>query len=158
MELQRDLVTRPAFPDYRGVFGWPVRWEATGPHLVIGSGIGAVAMPKAQSEAVLAGLARQDCLGPVLAIPTKREMMSVLLVEAELPAWGDAPPPEQVRVLPAGTTVPLPDWRRPEIHARWIVEPDAHRRWLPSLGAVLATIRSSTPGALFRTLVPGGAR
>ncbi|WP_200314700.1 hypothetical protein [Prauserella cavernicola] len=152
MQLNRDAVVEPALPDYRGVFGWPVRWQANGLHLVVGSGIGAVAMPKAQSDAVLAGLERQDCLGPALAVPTKREMMTILLVEAELPAWGEAPPPPSVKVLDAGSAVPLPDRRRPDILARWIVEPDPQRRWLPALSAVLATVRASSPHALFRPL------
>jgi hypothetical protein len=129
--------------DYRGVFGWPVHWHNNGPKLVVGSGIGAVALPKALSGRVLEGVARQGCSGPALSLPTKHGLVVFLLVESDALAPAEETLPEGVRVLSAGTTIPLP--RDRDDLARWLVAPDPHQRWLPSLAAVVATIRSAYP-------------
>ncbi|PRX50906.1 hypothetical protein B0I33_10157 [Prauserella shujinwangii] len=137
--------------DYRGTFGWPVEWHQGGLRLVTGSGVGAVVVPRALSEVVLASLARQGCSGPAVALPTRRERVTVLLVEADDVAVAETPLPSGVRVLPAGSAIPLPGERGTHTLARWIVEPDPSQRWLPSLGSVLTVISSSTivrPGAL----------
>ncbi|EHR50269.1 hypothetical protein SacmaDRAFT_2013 [Saccharomonospora marina XMU15] len=129
--------------DYRGTFGWPVQWDRGGLRLVTGSGVGAVVVPRRISDAVLASLARQGCDGPALTLPTRREMVTVLLVETDDFAVAEAPLPEGVQVLAAGSTVPLPDEHNPNALARWRVQPDPRQRWLPSLAAVLATISAT---------------
>jgi len=128
--------------DYRGVFGWPVRWHNGGLTLAVGSGIGAVAIPKGMAEPVIDSVARQGCSGPALSVPTRQGMVVILLVEADALAALDEPLPEGVRVLTAGTTIPLPNDRRPDELARWLVAPDEYQRWLPSQTAVLSTIRA----------------
>ncbi|WP_236796200.1 hypothetical protein [Amycolatopsis sp. GM8] len=137
MTIQREAGTGAL--DYRRVFGWPVRWENGALTLVTGSGIGAIAIPRSISERVLASVARQGCAGPAVSIPTKHGAVVILLVEADVLAPGALPP--GVRVLTAGTAIPLPDERVPHQLTHWIVPPDTHNRWLPSLTAVLACIR-----------------
>ncbi|OLT41133.1 hypothetical protein BJF85_24750 [Saccharomonospora sp. CUA-673] len=132
---------QPIRPDYRGTFGWPVEQYAGGFRLITGSGVAAVVVPRALSDAVLTDLRKLDCLGPALGLPTRRERVTVLLAEADDLGAAHHEPPEGIRVLPAGSIVPLPDGRA-ECAAQWLVEPDAIRRWLPSLGAVLAAVAS----------------
>ncbi|TVT56614.1 hypothetical protein ORV05_10485 [Amycolatopsis cynarae] len=144
MRLEQNPMPATAAPrwDYRGTFGWPVRWHNDGLTLVTGSGITAVAIPKAMAGPVLAALARQGCSGPALSLPTKQGMVAILLAEADmLASVGETLPPE-VKILTAGTAIPLPNERRPDDLAHWLVAPDTHQRWLPSLAAVLASIRS----------------
>ncbi|TNC29050.1 hypothetical protein [Amycolatopsis alkalitolerans] len=129
----------PETLDYRRVFGWPVHWHGGALTLETGSGIGAVAVPRAMAEPVLAGVARQGCAGPAVSVPTKHGAVVMLLVEADVLAPGSLP--DGVRVLTAGTTIPLPGDRSPHALTHWIVPPDTHQRWLPSLTAVLASIR-----------------
>lgn len=136
---------------YRGTFGWPVRWHRTGVNLVTGSGIGAVVVPRRMSDLVLASLERQGCPGPALALLTRRERITVLLVDADDVAMSDTPLPADVRVLPAGSAVPLPDERDPHGLAHWLVAPEESQRWLPSLSAVLTTIASTS--AMYRELI-----
>ena len=128
--------------DYRGVFGWPVRWHDGGLTLVTGGGIGAVAIPKGLAEQIIENLARQGCSGPSLSVPTRHGMVVILLVEADALAALEDPLPEGVKVITAGTSIPLPNEHRPDDLARWIVAPDVQQRWLPSQTAVLASIRS----------------
>lgn len=125
--------------DYRQVFGWPVQWENGGLSLVTGSGIGAVAVPRSMSEGVLARVARQECAGPAVSVPTKRGAVVILLAEADVLAPGSLP--EGVHVLTSGATVPLPDGNSPHQLTHWVIPPDPQHRWLPSLNAVLACIR-----------------
>ncbi|WP_245992730.1 hypothetical protein [Prauserella muralis] len=150
MRAEQSLMPEPtarldecSTPDYRGLFGWPVRWQGGAPVLVTGSGIGAVLVPRSLSDQVLYSLSRQGCAGPALSVPTRRGSVVLLLVEADAPAFDLQPLPDGVRVLTAGTTIPLPDERRPDDLSHWIVEPDTHQRWLPSLAAVLTCIRSA---------------
>ncbi|MEU6641857.1 hypothetical protein ABZ863_04840 [Saccharomonospora sp. NPDC046836] len=131
--------------DYRGLFGWPVRWHNGELMLVTGSGIGAVTVPKALADRVLDSLARQGCSGPAVNVPTKRGTVVMLLVETDALTFDDTPLPEGVQVLPTGSGVPLPG-NGPGNLARWLVAPDEHQRWLPSLAAVLASIRSVARG------------
>lgn len=140
LELDEQQHTRP---DYRGTFGWPVEEYAGGFRLITGSGVAAVVVPRALSDAVLTDLRKLDCLGPTLGLPTRRERVTALLAEADDFGATHHRPPEGVRVLPAGSVVPLPDGR-PECAAQWLVEPDPFRRWLPSLGAVLAALASGS--------------
>ncbi|GAA1247762.1 hypothetical protein GCM10009676_37480 [Prauserella halophila] len=128
-------------PDYRGTYGWPVEQHAGGQRLITGSGVAAVVVPRALSDAVLADLRKLDCAGPALGLPTRRERVTVLLAEADVFGSAHQPLPGGVRVLPAGSVVPLPDGGQ-KCAAWWLVAPDASRRWLPSLGAVLATVSS----------------
>ncbi|GAB2986700.1 hypothetical protein LWP59_09830 [Amycolatopsis acidiphila] len=134
--------------DYRRVFGWPVQWHNNALTLVTGSGIGAVAVPRSLADRVLAGVARQGCEGPAVCVLTKHGSIAVLLVEADVLAPADSSLPEGVRVLTAGTGIPLPDERSPHNLTHWLVPPDTHHRWLPSLTAVLASIRSVVPPRL----------
>ncbi|KID30766.1 hypothetical protein HQ32_02271 [Prauserella sp. Am3] len=136
LELDAQDTTRP---DYRGTFGWPVEQYAGGFRMITGSGVAAVVVPRALSDAVLTDLRKLDCLGPALGLPTRRERVTVLLAEADDFGAAHHQPPDGVRVLPAGSVVPLPDGR-PDCAAQWLVEPDAFRRWLPSLGSVLAAL------------------
>ncbi|WP_246243617.1 hypothetical protein [Amycolatopsis pithecellobii] len=138
MTIQQDA--GPATPDYRRVFGWPVGWHNGGLALVTGSGIGAIAIPRPMADRVLPNLARQGCDGPALAVPTKHGAVVMLLVEADVLAPDSLP--SGVRVLTAGTMIPLPGDRNPNQLTHWIVPPDTHHRWLPSLNGVLACIRS----------------
>lgn len=143
MSLVSDTTARL---DYRGVFGWPVDDDTGGPRLVTGAGIAAVAVPKALSDQVLHGLRRQGCTAPALSMPTKHGALLVLLAEADmLMADPAAALPRGVRVLTSGETIPLPDERGPDQLTHWIVPPDEHQRWLPSLAAVLTSIRSAHP-------------
>ncbi|MBB3051568.1 hypothetical protein FHS23_002597 [Prauserella isguenensis] len=148
LELDESQGTRP---DYRGTYGWPVEQHAGGQRLITGSGVAAVVVPRALSDTVLADLRKLDCAGPALALPTRRERVTVLLAEADDFGTAHRPLPGGVRVLPAGSVVPLPDGRD-ACAARWLVAPDASRRWLPSLGAVLAAVSSvpvvGRPGAV----------
>ncbi|HKS46558.1 MAG TPA: hypothetical protein VJT49_15880 [Amycolatopsis sp.] len=129
--------------DYRGLFGWPVSWHNGGLMLVTGSGVGAVTVPRALSDQVLESLARQGCAGPALSLPTKQGVVVILLVETDTLASGEESLPTGVRVLNAGASIPLPEHRRADELAHWIVPPDTSQRWLPSLTAVLTCIRSS---------------
>lgn len=129
--------------DYRGVFGWPVRWHNGGLLLVTGSGIGAVTVPKALSDQVLESVARQGCSGPALSVPTKQGLVMILLVETDTLAADEVSLPPGVRVLTAGTAIPLPGGHRTDELARWLIPPDTRQRWLPSLAAVLTSIRSA---------------
>lgn len=128
--------------DYRRVFGWPVQRHGDGLRLVTGAGIGAVALPRGLSDRVLAGVARQGCEGPAVSVPTKHGAVVILLVEADVLAPAESSLPDGVRVLTAGTAIPLPDERSPHELTHWLVAPDPNHRWLPSLTAVLASIRS----------------
>lgn len=129
--------------DYRGVFGWPVRRHNGGPVLVTGTGVGAVAIPKALSEQVLEGVERHGCSGPALSVPTRQGTIVILLVETDSPAIDEETLPPGVRVLTAGTVIPLPAGDLPDDLRRWIVPPDTSQRWLPGLAAVLTSIRSA---------------
>src|SRR3954454_22198002 len=100
--------------DYRGVFGWPVRWHNGGQMLVTGSGIAAVAVPKSTPDPVLESVARQGCPGPALSMPTKHGMVVILLAEADILAPLEADLPPEVEGLTAGTAIPLPNERRPD--------------------------------------------
>ncbi|OXM67431.1 MULTISPECIES: hypothetical protein [Amycolatopsis] len=146
MSVDHDLGTkRPASTpmDYRRTFGWPVHWQNGTLNFVIGAGIGAVAVPRARAEQVLENLARQGCRGPALSVPTKHGSVVIFLVEADILGSDAEFLPSDVRVLTAGTSIPLPGTHGPADLARWIVAPDPHQRWLPSLTAVLAAIRSA---------------
>ncbi|MFC4003756.1 hypothetical protein ACFS2C_10295 [Prauserella oleivorans] len=148
LELDPQRTTRV---DYRSTFGWPVERHRDGLRLVTGSGVGAVVVPRAMSDSVLARLRRQGCSGPALGLPTRRERITVLLVETDDFTVAQAPLPEGVRVLPAGSVIPLPDERQLHGPAQWLVEPDPFQRWLPSVGAVLATIAAA--GQVHRELL-----
>jgi hypothetical protein len=143
MSIQQNVDPEAArATDYRHVFGWPVQWHNNALTLVTGSGIGAVAIPRSLSERVLASVARQGCEGPAVCVLTKHGAVVVLLVEADMLAPAEDSLPEGVRVVNAGTAIPLPDERSPHDLTHWVVPPDTHHRWLPSLTAVLASIRS----------------
>ncbi|HJQ46758.1 MAG TPA: hypothetical protein VJ870_10615 [Amycolatopsis sp.] len=144
MSVEPPVVRETATPrlDYRGVFGWPVRWHNGGLTLVTGGGIGGVAVPKGLAEQIISNVGRQGCSGPAVSVPTRHGMVVILLVEADALAALDDPLPDGVKVLTAGTAIPLPNERRPDDLARWLVPPDIHQRWLPSQTAVLASIRS----------------
>jgi hypothetical protein len=145
MSVQQSVEPEAAHAtDYRRVFGWPVQWHNNALSLVTGSGISAVAIPRALSERVLASVARQGCEGPTVCVLTKRGAVVVLLVEADMLAPAQDSLPEGVRVLTSGTAIPLPDERSPHDLTHWVVAPDTHHRWLPSLTAVLASVRSVT--------------
>lgn len=144
LEQNPTPTTAPRW-DYRGTFGWPVRWHNDGLSLVTGSGITAVAIPKAMAGAVLAALARQGCSGPALSLPTKQGMVAILLAEADTLASAGQTLPPGVKILTAGTAIPLPSERRPDDLSHWLVAPDTQQRWLPSLAAVLTNIRSVRP-------------
>ncbi|WP_019816060.1 hypothetical protein [Saccharomonospora saliphila] len=141
MSVELDTAPqRDSRVDYRATFGWPVEGRTGRERLVTGAGIGAVVVPRGISGVVLASLDRQGCGAPVLTLPTRREMATVFLVETGDVGVVETGLPPGVHVLPAGSVVPLPDERDPEALTRWVVEPDVSRRWLPSLGAVLATV------------------
>jgi hypothetical protein len=146
MRLEQDPVatTAPGL-DYRGIFGWPVHAQGERLELVVGSGIAAVALPKSMAQLVLERVARQGCSGPALSRPTRNGTVVIILAEADTlpPPERDLPP--EVRMLPAGTAVPLPDGHGNDERARWLVAPDTRRRWLPSLAAILAGIHSIRP-------------
>lgn len=143
MSVQQNVESGIArVTEYRRVFGWPVRWHNNALTLVTGSGIGAVAVPRSLSERVLASVARQGCEGPTVCVLTKHGAVVVLLVEADMLAPTEDSLPEGVRVITAGTGIPLPDERSPHDLTHWVVAPDTHNRWLPSLTAVLASIRT----------------
>ncbi|GAA4663121.1 MULTISPECIES: hypothetical protein [Amycolatopsis] len=145
MSVQQDLASPPGSGDeYRRVFGWPVRLHDNGLELVTGSGIAAVVVPRALSDRVLAAVARQGCEGPAVCVPTKRGAVVVLLAEADMLAPSGDALPEGVRVLTAGTPVRLPSGQGHDL-THWLVAPDPRQRWLPSLNAVLASIRSVAP-------------
>jgi hypothetical protein len=140
MTVQQDVESGTL--DYRRVFGWPVRWANDALTLVTGLGIGAVAVPRSLSDRVLVSVARQGCEGPAVCVLTKHGSLVVLLVEADVLAPAEDSLPEGVRVVTAGTAIPLPDERSPHDLTHWVVPPDTHHRWLPSLAAVLASIHS----------------
>lgn len=143
MSVQQNVEPETArATDYRRVFGWPVQWHNNALTLVTGSGIGAVAVPRSLSERVLESVARQGCEGPAVCVLTKHGAVVVLLVEADMLAPAENSLPEGVRVITAGTGIPLPDERSPHDLTHWVVAPDTHNRWLPSLTAVLASIRT----------------
>jgi hypothetical protein len=144
MTIQEHVESGSAL-DYRRVFGWPVQRHNNALTLVTGSGIGAVAVPRSLSDRVLASVARQGCDGPAVCVLTKHGTVVILLVEADVLAPAESSLPEGVRVLRAGTGVPLPDERSPHDLTHWLVAPDPNQRWLPSLTAVLASIRSVAP-------------
>ncbi|KAA9161634.1 hypothetical protein FPZ12_014095 [Amycolatopsis acidicola] len=150
MRVEQHVVPQQPAPrvDYRGAFGWPVHWHEGGLRLVTGSGIGAVAVPKSLSDRVLESVARQGCAGPTLNVPTKHGMIVVLLVDADVLAPGETELPPGVRVLTAGTAIPLPTEQRPNEIARWVIPPDTSQRWLPSLAAVLTSIHTVSPARL----------
>src|SRR5262245_41266989 len=125
MRVEQHVVPQQTSPrvDYRGAFGWPVHFHEGGLRLVTGSGIAAVAIPKALSERVLDSVARQGCAGPTLNVPTKHGMIVVMLVDTDVLAPSEAELPAGVRVLSAGTAIPLPTEQRPDEIARWVIPP-----------------------------------
>jgi hypothetical protein len=129
--------------DHPGVFRRQVRRYNGGPVLVTGAGVGAVAIPKALSGQVLEGLERHGCSGPTLSVPTRQGTIVILLVETDSPAIDEESLPAGVRVLTAGTAIPLPATNTPDDLRRWIVAPELSQRWLPGLAAVLTSIRSA---------------
>lgn len=144
MQTQSKMAVRTAESvDYRGVFGWPVRPHTGGPVLVTGAGVGAVALPKALAGQVLESLERHGCSSPALSVPTRQGTIVILLVETDSPATDEETLPPGVRVLTAGTAIPLPAGHTPDDLRRWIVPPDTSQRWLPGLAAVLTSIRSA---------------
>lgn len=145
MTLQQNVEPAVRTPDYQHMFGWPVEWRNDSLHLVLSSGIGAVAIPRGLADRVLEAVTRQGCEGPVVCVLTKRGAVAILLAEADVLAPGADTLPEGVRVLAAGSTIPLPDERSPHDLTHWLVAPDTHHRWLPSLTAVLASVRSVAP-------------
>lgn len=142
MTVQENTGT--AVLDYQHTFGWPVEWQGHALRLVVGSGIGAVAIPRALADRVLEAVARQGCEGPVVCVLTKRGAVAILLAEADTPVPDADTLPNGVRVLTAGTTIPLPSEHTDDL-THWLVPPDTHQRWLPSLTAILASVRSAAP-------------
>lgn len=145
MTVQENAEPAVRTLDYQHTFGWPVQWQGNSLRLVVGSGIGAVAIPRSLADRVLETVARQGCNGPAVCVLTKHGSVAVLLAEADMLAPSADMLPDGVRVLTAGSTVPLPDERSPHDLTHWLVPPDTHQRWLPSLTAVLAAVRSVAP-------------
>ncbi|SFW85397.1 glycogen operon protein GlgX [Amycolatopsis australiensis] len=126
---------------YGRLFGWPVRWRGGQPFLALEHGMCAVTLPKLSAAPVLTRLAATGCQGPSMVLPTQHGARVALLAETD----GLIPPrdalPRDVDVLAWGTLLPLPvGTRRREVATEWLTAPDPHRRWLPSLGAILAAI------------------
>lgn len=129
---------------YRHQFGWIVHEVDGSAYLSLRHGMVGVAMPPTRAGEAVNALRSQGSRGPVLEVGTGAPVWVVLadpngrvLSEPELPAG--------IRVLGCSTLVPLPGTSsRP---ARWIVPPDVHHRWLPTLDAVLAAVRAGHPSA-----------
>ncbi|TNC26413.1 hypothetical protein [Amycolatopsis alkalitolerans] len=123
---------------YREHFGWMVDDRENPPRLLLGHNMVALTMPRTRGVAVLEYLCRQDIRSPVL--------------EPDLGSWafladsnglvltpGDLP--EDVKLLGCGAMLPVPlTTANPAV--RWVVAPDVRQRWLPSLAALMAAVRT----------------
>jgi hypothetical protein len=134
---------------YGRLFGWPVRWRGSQPFLALANGICAVTMPKPGSGPALSRLAATGCGGPTLRLLTAHGQQVAVLADLDtlLPPAEDLP--RNVAVLAWGALLPLPvaarrsASQRADVIAEWLTPPDPHRRWLPSLDAVLAGIANT---------------
>ncbi|MFD6071005.1 MULTISPECIES: glycogen operon protein GlgX [Amycolatopsis] len=127
---------------YGRLFGWSLKWRGPQPFLVLEGGICAVTLPKINGAEVLGRLADTGCGGPALTVLTQQGPRVAILAETDglLPSRDSLP--QHVEVLAWGTLLPLPaDSGRAEAHAEWLSAPDPRQRWLPSLDAVLASVR-----------------
>ncbi|RSN60832.1 glycogen operon protein GlgX [Amycolatopsis sp. WAC 04182] len=127
---------------YGRLFGWSLKWRGPQPFLVLEGGICAVTLPKINGAEVLGRLADTGCGGPAMAVLTQQGPRVAILAETDglLPSRDTLP--QHVEVLAWGTLLPLPvDSGRAEAHAEWLSAPDPRQRWLPSLDAVLASVR-----------------
>lgn len=123
--------------DYRHMFGWMVNEVDGNAFLMLGHGMVGVVMPPTLAGAAVNLLRSQGFRGPVLEVSTGARVWIVLadpnglvLCEPELPAG--------VKMLGCSAPVPLPCESGGS--ARWIIPPDVHHRWLPTLAAVLAAV------------------
>lgn len=94
------------------------------------------------------------CASPVLAsvLSCDDSDAPALVVMDESPSWTfladaygfvlpDDELPDDVTMVRYSARVPIPAADACPVQARWAVLPDLHRRWLPTLAAVLCAIR-----------------
>lgn len=137
-------------PRYEELLGWTVDPSGGRALLALGRSLVAVCVPPAIGPGVADHLRELGAEGPVLA------------VAGEVPHWVFLADPNGAVVsgdeLPAGVVV-LDCPSRISIPAvglsvggsRWVVPPNPHRRWLPTLAAVLCAVGCRTPLPEFRS-------
>lgn len=129
---------------YRALFGWTIDPDDGWALLRLGNGMIGVVVPASTGPMVAAVLRRDDAECPVLAV-TRESPSWLFLVDADgyVPTGDELP--DGVSLLGYATRVPIPAADARFGQARWAIPPDQHRRWLPTLAAVMCAIRRTTP-------------
>lgn len=121
---------------YREQFGWSVEEKDGKPLLFLGNGMIGVVVPATRARAVAVHLHSQDTCGPVLELGGATW---VFLADANGMVVDQTELNGGVSLLGYAKQVPLPE--APLGAVRWVVPPNPHQRWLPTLAAVLAAVR-----------------
>lgn len=150
MPLERAAAHKPrartrtrkklSIPDrLRQQFGWVVDQHHGRHYVLLSHDMVGLAVPRIRANAAVDLLKRLDTYGPVLEL-NKGSPRWVFLADQNSLVLPQLALPPDVKLLGYSTPLPLP--LRASSSARWIVEPDVRRRWLPSLAAVLAAVRA----------------
>lgn len=128
---------------YRTAFGWDVEYRDGRTLLALGHGVVAVSVPAEIADAVSRRLRAMDAEGPAFAVerpPARRVFLADPngFVTARLELRG-------ARVLDCWQRITLPavDARAGGLH--WLIPPDARKRWLPTLAAVVRAVHPWAP-------------
>lgn len=125
---------------YQQLFGWRVQECGGGSFLSLGVGMVGVAIHVPLSGLVADDLRRQSIKGPILGInqhPRRWVFLAdpndLILTPAELPRG--------VELLSCPKRLALPS--APHESVTWIDPPKPHRRWLPTLAAIISAAASA---------------
>lgn len=125
---------------YQHMFGWRVHESGGATFLTLGVGIVGVAINMPLSSLVAERLRRDAIRGPVLDI-NRHPRRWVFLADPNDLILTSSELPDGVELLGCPRRLPLPSERYDLV--TWIDPPSPHRRWLPTLAAILSATESA---------------
>lgn len=126
---------------YRDLFGGQVEERAGRIVLNLGGGIVGLAMKPSMGRHVVHALRRHEVDGPMIEFAGSRPRW-VFLADPNGAVISSAMLPPGTELIGYQATVPLPRSGR---STRWVIPPARDRRWLPTIDAVIGSVRAVGP-------------
>lgn len=135
---------------YEELLGWTVNPSGGRALLALGRSLVAVLVPGQIAPEVADHLRELDADGPVLAV-VGEDPHWVFLADPNGAVVSRDELPAGVVVLDCPSRISIPAVGMSVGGSRWVVPPNPHRRWLPTLAAVLCAVGCRTPLPEFRS-------
>ncbi|GHF36321.1 hypothetical protein FHX82_006799 [Amycolatopsis bartoniae] len=135
--------------DYRARLGRHVEPRGDQVWLRLGGGIVGAAVPARLGPPLAAVLRGFGETGPVLELDSAPSWVFLADANGYVPGWEGMLSGVEVLGCPAWVPVPASGVLR--ARSRWVVPPDARRRWLPTLASIIALARREEVSAAGRS-------